>query len=52
MVTMGNFPFKEKFPWQNPTWDLMISSQKLCPLDHEAGLSLNMIKKDRNVKEL
>jgi hypothetical protein len=39
MVTMGIFPF-EKNPrgrTGNRTRDLMISSQKLWPLDHEAG---------------
>jgi hypothetical protein len=35
MVTMGILPFKEKS--RNQTQDLMISSQKLWPLDHEAG---------------
>jgi hypothetical protein len=41
MVTMVIFPFKEKSPWQNreSNPDFMISSQKLRPLDHEAGLS-------------
>jgi hypothetical protein len=37
MVAMRIFPFKEKSPWNRPR-DLMISSQKLWPLDHEAGL--------------
>jgi hypothetical protein len=39
MVTMGIFPFKEKSHGGtgNLTRDLMISSQKLWPLDHEDG---------------
>ena len=40
MVTAGIFPFKENSYGRtgNRTRDLMISSQKLRPLDHEAGL--------------
>ena len=40
MVTAGIFPFKENSHGRtgNRTRDLMISSQRLCPLDHEAGL--------------
>ena len=39
MVTAGIFPFKENSHGRarNRTRDLMISSQKLWPLDHEAG---------------
>ena len=39
MVTMGIFPFKENSNGRagNRTRDLMISSQRLWPLDHEAG---------------
>jgi hypothetical protein len=44
MVTMGIFPFKEKTPWlsreSNP--GPHDSSQKLWPLDHETGHTLNM----------
>ena len=40
MVTAGIFPFKENSHGRarNRTRDLMISSQKLWPLDHEAGV--------------
>jgi hypothetical protein len=39
MVTVGNFPFKENSHARagNRTRDLMISSQRLWSLDHEAG---------------
>ena len=39
MVTVGIFPFKENSHGRagNRTRDLMISSQRLRPLDHEAG---------------
>ena len=39
MVTAGIFPFKENSHGRtgNRTRNLMISSQKLWPLDHEAG---------------
>ena len=39
MVTMGIFPCKEKSHGRtgNRTRDLMISSQRPWPLDHEAG---------------
>ena len=39
MVTVGIFPFKENFHGRagNRTRDLMISSQRLWQLDHEAG---------------
>jgi hypothetical protein len=40
MVTMGILPYKEKNPHSrtgNQTRNLMISSQKRWPLDHEAG---------------
>ena len=39
MVTAGIFPFKENSHGRagNRTRDLMISSQRLWPLDHEAG---------------
>ena len=39
MVTAGIFPFKENSHSRagNRTWDLMISSQRLWPLDHETG---------------
>jgi hypothetical protein len=40
MVTAGIFPFKQNSHGRagNRTRDLMISSQRLWPLDHEAGL--------------
>ena len=39
MVTVGIFPFKESSHGRagNRTRDLMISIQRLWPLDHEAG---------------
>ena len=39
MVTAGTFPFKENSHGRagNQTQDLMVSSQRLWPLDHEAG---------------
>ena len=39
MVTAGIFPFKEKSHGRagNRIRDLMFSSQRLRPLDHEAG---------------
>ena len=39
MVTAGILPFKEnsRSRTRNRTRDLMISSQRLWPLDHEAG---------------
>ena len=39
MVTAGIFPFKEISHGRagNRTRDLMISSQRLWPLDHETG---------------
>ena len=42
MVTAGIFPFKENSHGRagNRTRDLMISSQRLWPLDHEAGLNV------------
>ena len=44
MVTAGILPFRENSHGRtgNRTRDLMISSQRLWPLDHEAGLSLNV----------
>ena len=41
MVTAGIFPFKENSHSRagNRTRDIMISSQRLWPLDHEAGQS-------------
>jgi hypothetical protein len=41
MVTMEIFPFKKKRHFRNGsrTRDLMISSQKIWPLGHEAGLN-------------
>ena len=41
MVTAGNLPFRENSYGRtgNRTRDLMISSQRLWPLDHEAGLA-------------
>jgi hypothetical protein len=40
MVTMRIPPYKENSHGRagNRTWDLVISSQKLLPLDEEAGL--------------
>ena len=56
MVTAGIFPFKENSHGRagNRTWDLMISSQRLWPLDHEAGpmkfiLSVNNYKHGNDV---
>ena len=45
MVTEGIFPFKENSHGRagNRTRDLMISSQRLWPLDHEAGHILEYI---------
>ena len=45
MVTAGIFPFKENSHGRagNRTRDLMISSQRLWPLDHEAGHIYNNI---------
>jgi len=39
MVTAGILPFREVSYGRtgNRTWDLMISSQRLWPLDHKAG---------------
>ena len=39
MITVGIFPFKENSHGRagNRNRDLMISSQRLRPLDHEAG---------------
>ena len=44
MVTTGIFPFKENSQGRagNRTRDLMISSQRLWPVDHEAGLTFNV----------
>ena len=44
MVTVGIFPFKENSYGRagNRTRNLMISSQRLWPLDHEAGLYVSM----------
>ena len=41
MVTAGIFSFKENSHGRagNRTRDLMISNQRLLPLDHEAGLN-------------
>ena len=43
MVTTGNLPHKENSHGRggNRTRDLVISSQKLWPLDHEAGQEIN-----------
>ena len=44
MDTVGIFPFRENShgrAW-NRTRDLMVSSQRLWPLDHEAGLLLEL----------
>jgi hypothetical protein len=45
MVTARIFPFKENSHGKtgNRTRDLMISSQKLRPLDHEAGPRVNEV---------
>jgi hypothetical protein len=46
MVTMGILPpHKENIHGRagNQTRDLVISSQKLWPLDHEAGLNINIL---------
>jgi len=42
MVTAGILPFRENSQGRtgNQTQDLMISSQRLWPLDHEAGLDV------------
>jgi hypothetical protein len=44
MVTAGIFPFKESFHGRagNRTRDLMLSSQRLWPLDHEANVASNI----------
>ena len=44
MVTVGIFPFKENSHGRagNRTRVLMISSQRLWPLDHEAGHNTNI----------
>ena len=46
MVTVGIFPFKENSHGRagSQTRDLMISSQRLWPLDHEAGPIYQYIK--------
>ena len=48
MVTAGVFPFKENSHGRagNRTRDLMISSQRLWPLDHEAGRNWLCSSKD------
>ena len=45
MVTAGILPFRENSHGRagNRTRDLMISSQRLRPLDHEAGLFVNVV---------
>jgi hypothetical protein len=45
MVTMGIFPFKKNLHGRtgNRTRDLVVSSQKLWPLDHEAGLVFEVV---------
>jgi len=50
MVTAGILPFKQNSHGRvgNRNRDLMISSQRLWPLDHEAGLSLSYSKAIRN----
>ena len=47
MVTAGILPFRENSHGRtgNRTRDLMISSQRLRPLDHEAGRSEVMLYK-------
>ena len=49
MVTVGIFSFKKNSHGRagNRTRDLMISSQRLRPLDHEAGRNLKTTK-ERN----
>ena len=46
MVTAGILPFKENSRGRagNRTRDLMVSSQRLWPLDHEAGPSVNAVE--------
>ena len=46
MVNVGIFPFKENSHGRagNRTRDLMIRSQRLWPLDHEAGLPFSVCK--------
>jgi hypothetical protein len=48
MVTAGILPFRENSHGKagNRTRNIMISSQKLWPLDHEAGLHKEYKKKD------
>ena len=48
MVTAGIFPFKENSHGRagNRTRDLMISSQRLWPLEHEAGQLLQSCQSD------
>jgi len=45
MVTAGILPFRENSPGRagNRTRDLMISRQRLWPLDHEAGLVILLL---------
>jgi hypothetical protein len=45
MVTAGIFPFKENSHGRtgNRTRDLMISSQRFWPLDHEVGLYIKYV---------
>ena len=46
MVTVGVFPFEENSHGRAGNWtrDLMISSQRLWPLDHEDGHNMNKVK--------
>ena len=53
MFTVGIFPFKENSHGRagNRTRDLMISSQRLWPLDHEAGQILENILWNLSLKK-
>jgi len=52
MVTAGILPFRENSHGRtgNRTRDLMISSQRLWPLDHEAGHKKNKYKIQEKVR--
>jgi len=52
MVTTGILPFRENFHGRvgNRTQDLMISSQRLRPLDHEDGHRVGVELEDYGIK--
>ena len=53
MVTAGIFPLKESSHGRagNRTLNLMISSQRLWPLDHEAGHHKKRMEQEMNIGE-